>query len=106
MQTWQFVHYYTTGDKLGTEFDQQITEYRLRFEEIIKTDGEDKKGGTNGPDRSRVNGNMYPANQQGMAGAYSGKNYQAAPPPADGRYGQLNEKQMQWKNEKALGGMV
>ena len=106
MQTRQFVHYCTTGDKVGMEFDQEITEYRLRFEEIIKTDGEDKKGGTGGPDRSRANGNTYPVGQQRMAGTYGGQNFHAAPPPADGRYGQLNEKQMQWKNEKALGGMV
>lgn len=34
------------GDKTGTDYDEQISSFRERFEVIIKTDGEDSGGGT------------------------------------------------------------
>jgi len=104
------------GHKTGTEFDYQIAMYRERFELIIKTEGEDSTTGTGyapHPPPSHP-GNFQPMNnQQQMGGTYPGRPYQPMqqpmpPPQADAGYGQMSEKQQQtqWKNEKALSGMV
>jgi len=84
--------------------------YRERFELIIKTEGEDSTSGTGyAAHRNNHPGNFPPPNQQVMPGMWGGGNFQPAPPQVAGGYGygQLSEKQqMQWKNEKALGGAV
>jgi len=83
--------------------------YRERFELIIKTEGEDSMSGTGYAAHRNHPGNLPPAHQQGMPGAWGGGNFQHGPPPVGGgyEYGQLSEKQqMQWKNEKTLGGAV
>lgn len=101
-----------TGDESDPKFDERIMRYRERFELIIKTEAEDSTSGTvYAAHRHRSPGNYPSENQQGMPGMWGGGNFQQGPPPAGGGYGygygQLSEKQqMQWKNEKALGGAV
>lgn len=104
-QIWQPTHPCVTGHKETSEFDDQIAAYRARFELIIKTEGENSTSGTGyaphpGPN---YHANSQPMGQQGMPGGYGGRGFQSVPQgPQAG--GQLSEKQ--WKNEKALGGMV
>lgn len=39
-------HVYGSGHSIGSEFDNQINMFRVRFEQIIKTEGEDSTSGT------------------------------------------------------------
>jgi len=99
------VYFSAAGHEVGSEFDQQITMYRGRFELIIKTEGEDSTSGTTYAAQLHPP-NFYPANQHQMAGTFDGRNSQAMPTHAGGGNGQLSEKQQMLKNEKALSGMV
>jgi len=82
------------GHKVTTEFDDRIMYYRGRFEDIIRTEGEDSNhGGPRGQHPGQQSAN-------GMYGGGGGGQY-----PAKGGT-VLTEKQQMLQKEKALSAMV